>query len=113
VSAISQLYQLTLDLIQLFESDQDRDGKIEKIESLLSQREELLKQMVPPYSNEEKQIGKNIIQLDSKLSDLLLAEKISIQKDIKALQSKKESNFKYVNPYQSLATDGVFYDKRK
>jgi flagellar protein FliT len=40
-------------------------------------------------------------------------EKLFIQKDIKDLSVKKESTGKYANPYQSMATDGMFYDKRK
>lgn len=113
MGAIREFYQLTVELIQLLESLEERDGKITKVEAILGKREILLKQIVPPYSAEEVELGQQLLRLNYKLSQLLQAEKNLIQKDIKALQTKKESNTKYVNPYQNLSTDGVFYDKRK
>jgi flagellar protein FliT len=110
---VSQFYKLTTQLIQLLESEEERDGKITQIESLMDRREQLMNEMIPPYTSEEIKLGQKIIQLNTKLSQLLQAEKKIIQKDIKALQAKKESNTKYVNPYQSFSTDGIFYDKRK
>ncbi|WP_210367209.1 flagellar protein FliT [Bacillus sp. REN3] len=114
MSAVKQFYQLTVELIQLLgKTDVERDGKIVRIDELLDQREALMKEIVPPYTPEEAEFGKELIQLDARLAQLLQAEKLSIQKDIKNLQVKKESNTKYVHPYQNLSTDGMFYDKRK
>lgn len=114
MSAVLQFHQLTNELIQLIETaDLDRDDKITRAEELLNQREALLNAIVPPYTPEELEAGKELNQLNMRLAQLLKAEKASVQKDIKDLQSKKESNTKYVNPYQNLSTDGMFYDKRK
>jgi flagellar protein FliT len=114
MSAVLQFHQLTNELIQLLETaDLDRDDKITRTEELLNQREALMNAIVPPYTPEEMEAGKEINQLNMKLAQLLKAEKDSVQRDIKGLQSKKESNTKYVNPYQNLSTDGMFYDKRK
>lgn len=114
VSAVNQFYQLTIELIALLEKTVgERNDKITQVEMLLAQRESLMTQMVPPYTPEEVEVGQKLIQLDARLSKLLQAEKSYIQKDIKDLQTKKESNTKYVNPYQNLSTDGMFYDKRK
>lgn len=114
MSAVKQFYQLTIELIQLLGKPQgDRDEKITRVEELLNQREALMKEIIPPYTPEEAELGKKLIQLNARLTQLLQTEKISIQKDIKGLQTKKESNTKYVNPYQNLSTDGMFYDKRK
>lgn len=114
MSAVIEFHQLTTELIQLLETaEMDRDGKIARTEELLSQREALMKSITPPYSPEEVEVGKQINQLNMKLSQHLQTEKASVQKDIKGLQTKKETNTKYVNPYQSFATDGMFYDKRK
>lgn len=110
---IKEYYTVTLDLIKLLESQKhDRDEKINKIEVLLDLREELIKSINPPYSETEKVLGSHIVKLEPVLSKLLLAEKFSIQKDIKDLSVKKGSTNKYVHPYESLSTDGVFYDKR-
>jgi flagellar protein FliT len=114
VSAVQQFYQLTIELTQLLGKPHgERDEKVTRVEELLDQREALMKEIIPPYTLEEVELGKKSIQLNAKLTQLLQTEKILIQKDIKGLQSKKESNTKYVNPYQNLSTDGMFYDKRK
>lgn len=114
MSAVRQFYQLTIELIQQLGKPQgERDEKITRVEELLDQRDALMKEILPPYTPEEMELGKKLIQLNARLTQLLLTEKISIQKDIKGLQAKKESNTKYVNPYQNLSTDGMFYDKRK
>ncbi|WP_079506691.1 flagellar protein FliT [Mesobacillus jeotgali] len=114
MSAVLQFHQLTIELIHFLENaDIDRDDKITQTEALLSQREAHMMAIVPPYTSEEMAAGKEINQLNMKLSQLLKVEKASVQKDIKGLQSKKESNTKYVNPYQSLSTDGMYYDRRK
>ncbi|WNF22605.1 flagellar protein FliT [Mesobacillus jeotgali] len=114
MSAVKEFLQLTDQLIQLLESSEgDRDNKIAQAEQLLEKRELLMEEILPPYTPEETELGKRLVQMNRRVSQLLLAEKISIQKDIKGLQIKKESNSKYVNTYQSLASDGMFYDKRK
>lgn len=114
MSVVKQFYKLTIELVQLLEKRQEeRDVVITQIEELLNQREHLMKSMVPPYTIEDGKLGKEIVKLNTKLASLLLDEKASIQKDIKDLQFKKNSNTKYVNQYQSLSTDGMFYDKRK
>nr|WP_251030266.1 flagellar protein FliT [Bacillus sp. ISL-35] len=99
-------------MIDILKSTEDRDGKISRVEDLLDERESLMKEMIPPFSPDEVEVGKKLVQLNTRLMQLLQSEKISIQKDIKSLQAKKESNNKYVNPYDNLSTDGVFYDKR-
>jgi flagellar protein FliT len=114
VSAVIEFYRLTSQLIELLEKPHmDRDQKIAQAESLIDQRETVMKGIFPPYTPEEAELGKELIQLDARLTRLLQAEKGLIQMDIKGLQTKKESNTKYVNPYQNLSTDGMFYDKKK
>ncbi|WHX40214.1 flagellar protein FliT [Mesobacillus sp. AQ2] len=114
MSSIKQFYKLTTELIQFLEkSEEERDEKITHVEDLLNQREYIMKDINPPYTTEETELGKEIVKLNTKLARLLQDEKASVQKDIKDLQIKKNSNTRYVNPYQSLSTDGMFYDKRK
>jgi flagellar protein FliT len=113
VSVVKRVYECTLQLTQLFEAHQERDEKILQIEELLAQRETLLKDMSGPYSDEEKELGKQILILNEKLDEYLKKEKVEIQIDINNLNKKKESNNKYANPYENVSTDGMFYDKRK
>ncbi len=112
MGSVSLFYERTAELIAILESAGERDGKISRVEALLDERESLMKEMLPPFSPDEVEVGKKLVQLNSRLMQLLQKEKVLIQKDIKNLQAKKESNNKYVNPYDNLSTDGVFYDKR-
>jgi flagellar protein FliT len=114
VSALNEFNKITVELVQLLENLQvDRETKIMRAEDLLGQRETLMPQIFPPYTVEEEEVGRNLVKLNARAEHLLQKEKMSIQKDIKALQFKKESSIKYANPYQSLSSDGMFYDKRK
>lgn len=112
MSAVERLYALTAGLIDRLEQGSGRDDKIGWVEAALEEREQLMQEMQPPYSEDEMILGKKLLSLNIRLSQLLQKEKALIQKDINGLSIKKESNNKYVNPYQSLATDGMFYDKR-
>ncbi|MCA1040466.1 flagellar protein FliT [Bacillus infantis] len=113
MSSVERLYALTVGLVDRLEQGSDRDEKIGWIEAALEERDQLMQELQPPYSEGEKALGKKLLDLNIRLSQLLQKEKALIQKDIKGLSIKKESNNKYVNPYQSMATDGMFYDKRK
>lgn len=113
MSAVRQFHDLTVQLIKFLESSASRDEKIQKTTELLEKRQQLMAEIIPPFSNEEKEIGAAAIALNKKLNDLLFKEKILIQKDLKELNRRKKSTNKYENPYNSLFIDGVFYDKRK
>ena len=115
MNSIQSFYELTVQMIELLEKSGalDREIKIEKIEEMLEKRESFMKDIKPPFSSEDDQLGKSIIELNKNLERLIAAEKVLIQKDIKELNMKKQSNNKYANPYQSLSTDGMFYDRKK
>jgi flagellar protein FliT len=114
MKAIQSLQEATHQLIGLLQQDHlDRDVRIEKIQSLLDQREEILKSIQPPFTQQEKELGKQLVELDQQVKQLLQKQKQEIQRDLKQLHMKKESNQKYTNPYESLPVDGLFYDKQK
>ena len=82
------------------------------MQSLLDQREELLKSIQPPFTQQEKELGKKLVELDQKLNSYYKNKSRKFSK-IKKLHMKKESNQKYTNPYESMPVDGLFYDKQK
>ncbi|MGE7183726.1 flagellar protein FliT [Peribacillus sp. NPDC006672] len=112
MGAIQNFYEATNQLLSTLENDQDRDRKIEKVEALLEEREKSMAGIQPPFSDSEQELGKKLIELNEKVSQLLEEQKVEIQRDIKQLSVKKESSNKYTNPYESLSIDGMFYDKR-
>ncbi|WP_338449421.1 flagellar protein FliT [Niallia oryzisoli] len=116
MSAVKDYYLVTIELIKLLENEQsnDRDGKIAKVEGVLEKREGFMQKMKPPFSQEDQETGKRLVELEKNLAKLLAAEKAAIKKDLLTLNKKKQSQTKYHNPYEALPiTDGVFYDKRK
>lgn len=114
MEAIYAFHEATKQLIELLQQDKLlRDVRIEKIHNLLDQREELLTKFQPPFSQQEKELGKQLVELNQQVEQLLQKQKQEIQQDLKQLHIQKETNHKYMNPYESLSIDGVFYDKRK
>ena len=111
---MKDFFDTTVELMELLEKEKqiDRDEKIEKIEELLEKREGFMAGIKPPFSQVEQQYLQQLIDLNKKLNQLLEGEKNAIQKDINHLNKQKQSSEKYTNPYESLATDGIFYDKR-
>ncbi|WP_141432937.1 flagellar protein FliT [Bacillus sp. 03113] len=113
MNALRQYYAVTVELLDLFKnSTMERDEKILAIEQLLEKRETWMQQIKPPYSEEDRKLGSTLIELERSVASFLQKEKLHIQKDLNELNVKKNSTNKYINPYQSLSSDGVFYDKR-
>ena len=113
MTAIQAFQNITMELIETLQQENDRDEKINKIQSLLNQREELLKLIQPPFSPQEKEVGKQLIKLDQQVKRLMGEQKIDIMQDLKSARMKKQSNQKYTNPYESMGVDGIFFDKQK
>ncbi|MEH7883426.1 flagellar protein FliT [Bacillus sp. JJ1609] len=111
MSALEHFYEVTLKLVEVLENHQDRDEKINLVDQLLAERDDLLKDIRRPVS-EEANLADKVLMLNQKLKMLLLQEKTQIQKDLKDLKQRKENSHKYQNPYASVSIDGMFYDKR-
>jgi flagellar protein FliT len=114
VSRVQATYDYTVELLDLLENKpkMDRDEKIRLISELIDKREKEISGLSAPYTAEEMELGKLLVDLNKKLETFLSREKLLIQKDMKDLQTKKISNQKYSNPYEGFSTGGVFYDKR-
>ena len=113
MTAIQAFQNITMALIETLQQENDRDEKINKIKSLLNQREELLKLIQPPFSPQEKERGKQLLKLDQQVKGLMAEQKVDIMQDLKSARMKKQSNQKYTNPYESMGVDGIFFDKQK
>ncbi|MGE7603973.1 flagellar protein FliT [Peribacillus sp. NPDC097675] len=114
VMMLQQFHNVTTELVTVLQDQTiiERDDRIDRIKELLDQREEFLLQIKPPFSAEELQLGRQSMLLNQQVNQLLLLQKQEIQRDIKELIQKKKTSNKYTNPYETLATDGMFYDKK-
>ncbi|MDP4085188.1 MAG: hypothetical protein Q8934_11320 [Bacillota bacterium] len=90
----------------------ERDQLILKIQGFLSKREDLLKEMKGPYTPEEQQLGKQIIQYNQLIQEKFKFIQEEIKHDFLTTKNQKRNTPKYMNPYP-VVNDGVFYDKRK
>ena len=114
MEAVKKFHELTEQLLAVLEpsSKDKRDETIVQVHELLRQRDEALANISPPFFAEETVIGRNTVALNQRLTRLMETEKTAIQRDLKQLSMKKESSDKYVNPYQDVMGDGMFYDKK-
>ena len=112
MSFVLQCHELTKQLKDLLEGQEERDSKIESIEVLLSKREQLLPSITPPYSLEEQRMGREIVLWNKQIDQKLAGLKIDIKRDMNGVSKTKTTVQKYTNPYKSMQTDGMFYDKR-
>lgn len=117
MSAFEQVYQLTEQLFHLVSqplTKDARDERIEKITSLLEKREQLLPQVQPPFTPEEKELFQQIRTWNDVITAKFTKLKTQIQQDMIQTKKSKKTSQQYVNPYQNVSTsDGMFYDKRK
>ncbi|MDQ0214910.1 flagellar protein FliT [Oikeobacillus pervagus] len=101
-----------LDLVQRPIDETEREEILDEIERLLEKREDLLPKIQPPFTVEEERMGKQIMAWNRLLDGHLKKIRLQIQADMQEVKKKKTSVQKYVNPYKSLQSDGVFYDRR-
>ncbi|MFC0477852.1 flagellar protein FliT [Robertmurraya beringensis] len=113
MNGLQLFFDLTVQMIKLYQAEGDRDERIQETERLLALRDEAMRNAVPPSSNVERELLQKAKQLNDHLNGLMLREKQNIQKDMKELKVKKESTNKYANPYENINPDGMFYDKKK
>ena len=117
VSAFDQVYALTEELFHLVSKPvekEERDACIQKITSLLENREQFITDVCPPFATNERERFQQIVLWNESITKRFAEIKQHVQKDMIQLKKAKSSNQQYVNPYQNLSTsDGMFYDKRK
>ncbi|OAS85817.1 MULTISPECIES: hypothetical protein [Metabacillus] len=117
MSRLKKVYGVTEQLFQLVSqpiAKEARDVCIEKITSLLENRDQLLSDVQPPFTKNDQQLFQQIVTWNEVITKRFTEIKQQIQQDMMQLKKTKSSNQQYVNPYQGISTsDGMFYDKRK
>jgi flagellar protein FliT len=117
MSLVQQIYEVTsklYELLQIVITDQNhRDKVINEVENLLEIRQQLLSDLKGPFSEEEKELGQQIIEFNKVIDEKLDQLKLDVQTDMNKVKKQKTSNEKYVNPYKNVSFDGMFFDKKK
>lgn len=116
MSAFQQLKHLmeeTLEKLENLAVEKNRESFIETFEHFLDEREKLLKDIKPPFTDEEKRMGEELVVLDKKIQAQIEQFFQTLKRSMRNLKKQKHSNKKYANPYQDVsAMDGMFFDKR-
>lgn len=114
---IQGLLLLTEQLQELLDREitsKNREKTIEQIDYLIEMRGKYLQKVAPPFTEEEKEVGRQIIDKNvfiQKKMDCLFS---NLKDEMRQVKQKKQSNRSYLNPYKSVqALDGMFMDKKK
>ncbi len=115
MSAVKQLHEMTEKMYnKLNDPAVGREQMIEEITTFLNEREALIKEVKAPYTEEERKLGQEVVEMDRAIQKVLQSLFMNLKGSMKQLQNQKKNNTKYVNPYSNVSSmDGMFYDKRK
>ncbi|GGI16501.1 flagellar protein FliT [Gottfriedia solisilvae] len=108
-SVTTQLAELT----SIVPSQENRDEIIEKIFSLLDERDELLPSVQPPKDEGERQLINKIVDLNDQINRSMNIILSDIKKDLSGLKDQKKVHNQYINPYKSLNNLSAFFDKKE
>lgn len=115
MSSVLLCYTITKQLKEALEqvNDENRETTIEEVEALLEKRQSVLGTIKPSYTQDEQELGKQIIAWNAQIDRQLAQLRLQIKRDMNGLTKKKTAAQKYSNPYEFLQYDGMFYDKKK
>lgn len=114
-----QLLQVSAKLYQHLTNTpkaEKRDEYIEKINSLLDERGQLIERMENDgfEMDQTNQSHLMLLELDKGIQERLGKVMKTIQEDLKTLQITKKNEKQYTNPYSEIQVmDGRYYDKKK
>ncbi|MEV9640551.1 hypothetical protein ABZ756_07615 [Mammaliicoccus sciuri] len=105
----------SMQLIALTEKvdESQRDEVITKIEGLLDDREKLQPHIAEPFTDEERDAGQELMQLEKEVLTNLARFMKDIRTNISESQAKKENINSYTNPYGKMIQDGAYYDTKQ
>jgi flagellar protein FliT len=113
--ALQEIYDQTVALDELIKGygREDRDAFIEKLQRLLDARETLMKELPSHCSDSERQIGREIEEMNQRINQSLHSIKQEITNDMSQFRHRKKTVNRYRNPYSGPTKDGMFLDKRE
>jgi flagellar protein FliT len=115
MSAVKILLEITKNLFDHVSSGlpkEEREPYIERLNELLDQRQAIMDKLPAVYSEEEKRMGQMIVKMNETIEPLLVRQFKEIKHNLSMMKKKKEKNVQYANPYQTLAVDGMYFDKK-
>ncbi|MGP4105570.1 flagellar protein FliT [Virgibacillus sp. L01] len=117
MNQLQETYDVTKQLEEVLNEKidaKDRDAVIAQVNRLVEQRGDLLSEITPPYSEAEKQLGKELVKLNEQIQEKMNSLFDDLKVEMKQVKKQKKSNRTYVNPYENVKTnDGMYMDSKK
>lgn len=114
---LDELNRVTQKLAQLLEQPvtvKNRDQMLNEINQFLDQRENLLKDIKPPYSETDAKTAQSIMEKDKEIQLKLDHLFLELKSELRDVKRQKSSSEKYLDPYRHVASnDGTYWDKKK
>ena len=114
MSTFEQLFNVTKQLVDQLRMPlpkEEREQYIEKLELLLDERGELIKQFDGQLDEDKRQLAQELVSWNKEINERLQANMNIIKIDINKLKKQKQTGVKYENPYEA-SVDGIFIDKK-
>lgn len=116
MSVVNSLDKVTDHLLALLDGalppEEERDSFLEEIDKALKIREALLKQLYPPFSEEEMEVGKKVAVASQQITPKLESFYRQIKQEFAIIQQSKKTAKAYGQTYSGPTADGMYYDKR-
>jgi flagellar protein FliT len=112
--AFSQTTKKLHELLHQQNDLENREETIARINIMIEKRAHLLLQIQPPFSEEEKELGEELIPINQEIQTKMNELFDQVKNDVKTIKRQKTTNSKYMNPYKNLSNyDGMFLDHKK
>lgn len=116
MNRLKELYDVTLKLKEVLDQHitaKNREAVIAEINKLVDLRGNSIQNITPPYTEEEKQCGNELVQLNVDIQKQMQSLFEDLKMEMKQVKQQKKSNNTYLNPYKNIHTaDGMFMDRK-
>lgn len=117
MTELKKVYRVTKELKHILDEKVDptnREEIINKVNELIEKRSIYIKKVKAPYTDEEKQIGAKIVELNNSIEEKMNLLFDDLKLEMKQIKSQRKSNRSYTNPYENIQLlDGVFMDSKQ
>jgi flagellar protein FliT len=117
MNRLKALYDVTRKLDKLLKQPvqpKSREDVITQVNTLIEQRGDFLQKITPPFTDEEKGTGKEIVILNEQIQKQMHLLFNALKQEMKQVKKQKKSNRTYTNPYEKMEVmDGMFMDRKK
>lgn len=114
---LDRLYHVTKEIDKILNQSittKNREDIITAVTGLIEERGQMMEDLDPPFSPQEKLLGKKIVGLNEQIEKEMETLFEALKQDIRQVNKQKEFNRSYLNPYGNIkSTDGMYLDSKQ